>query len=193
VALDGIDTIVFVMLENRSFDHALGYLSTGAAAPPLPVDGVRDDPAWLDAQANLHDGVPFRPHPIGPEVQDIADPPHDHAAMALQIGTPRGTGADRLPQMGGFVSSYMRRERPPRDPSLVMAYYTPDAVPVFDFFARHYAVCDRWFAGLPTGTQANRLMAMAGESPILDNAGVLLPERRLVYDWLTAHDVPWCT
>src|SRR5690242_21380706 len=50
VALDGIETIIFVMLENRSFDHALGYLSTAAPDPPLPVAGVRDDPPCLDAQ-----------------------------------------------------------------------------------------------------------------------------------------------
>ena len=40
----------------------------------------------------------------------------------------------------------------------------------FDFFARNFAVCDHWFSALPTGTQANRLMAMSGESSIVDNA-----------------------
>jgi phospholipase C len=45
---------------------------------------------------------------------------------------------------------------------------------------------------LPLGTQANRLMAMAGESRIVDNAPVLLPDQPLVYDWLTANKVTWC-
>jgi phospholipase C len=53
-------------------------------------------------------------------------------------------------------------------------------------------VCDHWFAALPLGTQANRLMAMGGQSSLVDNASVFLPEQPLVYDWLTEHGVPWC-
>lgn len=51
------------------------------------------------------------------------------------------------------------------------------SLPAFDLFGRHYRVCDHWFASsLLLGTQASRLMAMAGESELLDNAGVLLPQ-----------------
>jgi phospholipase C len=190
--LRDIETIVFVMQENRSFDHALGYLSTSAAglAPPLPVDGLRDDPAWLDAHAEIHAGRRYPIHAFGPEVQQVEDPPHDHAAIAVQIGTPSGPGGPA--PMNGFVASYMTRRPPPADPAVVMGHYTAAAVPVFDFFARNFAVCDHWFAALPTGTQANRLMAMGGHSAILDNAAVFLPEQPLVYDWLTTHGVPWC-
>lgn len=188
--LHDIETIVFVMLENRSFDHALGYLSTKAANPPLEVDGIRDDPTWLRAHVNVHAGKRYPIHALGPEMQRMDDPPHDHAAIALQIGTPSQPGG--AAPMNGFVASYMRRRTPPADPSAVMGYYTGAAVPTFDFFARNYAVCDHWFAALPTGTQANRLMAMGGSSGILDNASVFLPDQPLAYDWLTAHGVPWC-
>ena len=189
--LRDIETIVFVMLENRSFDHALGYLSTAAADPPLPVKGLRDQPAWLDARANLHAGKRYPLHAIGPEVQQMEDPPHDHAAIALQLGPSAQPGGPA--QLGGFVASYMTRQPPPADPSAVMGHYTKAAVPMFDFFARQFAVCDHWFAALPTGTQPNRLMAMSGASSILDNASVFLPDQPLVYDWLAAHSVPWCT
>jgi phospholipase C len=97
--------------------------------------------------------------------------------------------------MGGFVRSYMTyapHNHPPADRSLVMGYYDAAAVPVVDFFARNFAICDHWFAALPLGTQANRLMAMAGESLIIDNAPLLLPDQPLVYDWLTANKVTWC-
>ncbi|WP_310121085.1 alkaline phosphatase family protein [Paraburkholderia terricola] len=33
-----------------------------------------------------------------------------------------------------------------------MGYYTADALPVYDLFARNFTVCDSWFAPLPTGT-----------------------------------------
>ena len=188
--LEDIETIVFAMLENRSFDHALGYLGTATANFPHPVEGVRDDRAWLDAHANIHAGKRYPPHPLGAGMQTIEDPPHDHSAIAVQLGTPAGPEA--AAPMNGFVASYMRRQPPPADPSVVMGHYTAASVPVFDFFARNFAVCDHWFAALPTGTQPNRLMAMAGASPILDNAAVFLPDQSLVYDWLTNHGVSWC-
>jgi len=189
MALSEIDTIVYVMLENRSFDHMLGYLSTQAANPPMPVEGLRDDPAWLEAHRNFYEAKPYELHRLDPQ-QVIDDPPHEEKTIAIQITTP--AGPDSTAGMGGFVESYMTRRPPPKDPGAVMGYYTQDAVPTFDFLARHYAVCDQWFAALPTGTQANRLLAMSGESQIVDNAPVFLPEQKLVYDWLTDHKVQWC-
>lgn len=188
--LEDIETIIFVMLENRSFDHALGYLSTSAARPALAVEGLRDDAGWLKAHANVYAGKRYPIHPLGPETQTMDDPPHDHAAVALQIGTSSQPGGPA--PMDGFVASYMTRQPHPADPSAVMGHYTAAAVPAFDFFARNFAVCDHWFAALPTGTQANRLMAMSGASSILDNAAVFLPEQSMVYDWLAAHGVSWC-
>ncbi len=189
MALADIETIVVVILENRSFDHMLGYLSLGPA--PLPVEGLRADPAWSDPLANTWDGRVYPLHRLGPEVQAIPDPTHDHNAIAMQIAAAPAGGAPR--QMGGFVQSYVRFSDPaPPDPSLVMGYYDAAAVPIFDFFARHFAVCDHWFASLPTGTQANRLMAMSGQSSLVDNARVALPDQPLVYDWLTAQGISWC-
>jgi phospholipase C len=94
--------------------------------------------------------------------------------------------------MNGFVESYRRRDPPPDRDSLVMGYYTAASVPMFDFLARNYTVCDHWFAALPTGTQANRLMAMGGATTIVDNAPLFLPDQPLVYDWLADHGVGWC-
>jgi phospholipase C len=191
--LADIETIVIVILENRSFDHTVGYLSLTSTSPPLPVEGLRDDPAWRDPLANPWSGASYPIHRLGPEVQAIIDPTHDHNAIHTQIATPPAGGASN--QMGGFVQSYVEfapKNQPPSDPSLVMGYYDAAAVPVFDFFARNYAVCDHWFAALPTGTQANRLMAMSGESSLVDNARVFLPDQPLVYDWLTNNNVPWC-
>ena len=190
MGLQDIQTFVFVMLENRSFDHVVGYLSTPAANPPLPVQGLSDDPAWLAARANTQGGKVYPIHALGAEAQTMEDPPHDHASIALQIGKPSAPG--KPPPLDGFVASYMTRQPPPADPGTVMGHYAADAVPVYDFFARNFSICDHWFAALPTGTQPNRLMAMSGSSPILDNASFGLPDQTLVYDWLTDHTVPWC-
>src|SRR5579872_2565456 len=94
--------------------------------------------------------------------------------------------------MGGFVENYATLSDPiPTDPGAVMGYFGPSLVPTYDFFAKHYCVCDHWFSSLPLGTQANRLMAMSGTSSLVDNAGALLSDQPLVYDWLTANNITW--
>jgi len=191
MALSDIDTIVVVILENRSFDHLLGYLNQPANPGQDQVEGVRTDQTWLTTHANMHAGSPYQSHRLGAQTQNIDDPQHDHRAIDVQITTPPTD--PNLRSMGGFVESYVRFCYPtPPDPSLVMGYYDAEALPVFDFFATNFAVCDHWFAALPTGTQPNRLMAMSGECSIVDNASVFLPNQPLVYDWLTQNGVSWC-
>jgi phospholipase C len=66
-------------------------------------------------------------------------------------------------------------------------------VPIHDFFARNFCVCDRWFAALPAGTQPNRLMAMSGSTEIEINVSDPLdfPDQQLVYNWLDQRGVRW--
>jgi phospholipase C len=191
MALADIDTIVIAMMENRSFDHMLGYLSLDETPDKLPVDGLSADPAWRAAFANRHAGISYEVKALS-GTQRIDDPPHGYASIAMQIDTP----AAGAPGMGGFVASYETfsdaKKPPPADLGAVMGYYDAAAVPTFDFLARNYCVCDRWFAALPLGTQANRLMAMAGESKILNNAGFPLPDHKLVYEWLDEKKIKWC-
>jgi phospholipase C len=182
-ALGQIDTFVIVILENRSFDHMVGYLSLPGPRR-VSLEGLRDDPGWLRDHRNT--GV--EPHELGAE--PIEDPPHEQATIALQLGTPATPGGPC--PMNGFVDSYLRAVPPPDNPGLVMGYYTAERVPTFAFFAHNFTICDHWFAALPTGTQANRLMAMSGTTSLTDNASLFLPNQDLVYDWLTARDVTWC-
>jgi phospholipase C len=181
--LDLIDTIIVVVLENRSFDHMLGYLSLPGPSQ-MPVEGLRLDPDWLKQHANS--GVA----PFEFAAQQIDDPPHEQATIARQLGTPSTPGGP-CPMLG-FVDSYLKRDPAPSDRRLVMGYYTAGSVPTFDFFAQNFMVCDHWFAALPTGTQANRLMAMSGTTSIIDNAPLFLPDQELVYDWLTERNISWC-
>jgi phospholipase C len=188
MALQDIDTIIIVIMENRSFDHVLGYLSLPGAGQ-MSVEGLQAGGAWLDAHANIHNGVVYRSTLLDPAVQTIDDPSHSRETIAVQINTPPQGGG----LMGGFVTSYADLTTPaPTDPSQAMGYYDAAAVPIFDFFARNFVVCDHWFSALPAGTQPNRLMAMAGESQISENGGLLLPHQYLVYDWLTDHHIDWC-
>jgi phospholipase C len=158
------------------------------------VEGLKDDPAWRAPLANMLGREAYPLHRLPPATQQIADPDHTRKSIAMQIDTAPQGGAPG--EMGGFVQSYVTyaptNKPPPSDPSLVMGYYDAAAAPTVDFFARNFAICDHWFASLPLGTQANRLMAMGGTSSIVDNASLLLPDQDLVYDWLTRKNVAWC-
>jgi phospholipase C len=44
----------------------------------------------------------------------------------------------------------------------IMGYYDQTGVPAYDSLANQFAVCDHWFASIPTDTFPNRLYAMAG-------------------------------
>ncbi len=184
--LSQIKNIVILMMENRSFDHMLGYL---ALAGRTDVDGQSMNPAWLQRFTNYDAGQAIQPfHSNNPYTMPNAfDPPHERANIAAQID-PRNDGSY---PMNGFVSAI-----PPSvsaDPNvrkLVMSYFAAAEAPMNDFFARNFSICDRWFCSLPAGTQPNRLMSMGGVTQI-DVNRTLLPDQPLVYDWLNQHGITW--
>jgi len=184
--LAGVEHLVVVMMENRSFDHMCGYLNLPPWNAMRPaVDGVSLDPAWIARYTNMLDGRQFPPYAF--TERRIDDPPHTRPTSAMQLGTSAGAAGP----MTGFVASYAQRKQRPRSLSHVMGYYTAPELPIFDFFARNFTVCDRWFSPLPAGTQPNRLMALAGFSKLGDNAPLYLPDQDLVYDWLNERGIRW--
>ena len=186
--LDKIKTIVVVMMENRSFDHMLGYRSL----PPIngDVDGQRDDPAWKKQFTNIDMGgqetQPFlnnNPYSL----PDKFDPPHQRTDVTKHLGKL----TDGIYPMNGFVGAIPTQvSANPDDRRLVMGYFGAKQAPMTDFLANNFTICDRWFSSLPSGTQPNRLMAMSGISRIETNQ-TPLPRQDLVYDWLDANKISW--
>ncbi len=197
-ALDSIGTTVIVMLENRSFDHMLGYLSliepkmiiNGLAAPAGSNVEYRSPKATLlnpdYLNVSLVDGELHYPFHMqdGPLTTDL---PHDRHSVEQQLNKRTAPGGY---SMSGFVDAYYNLT--PTRMGLVdpMGFFTAAEVPMMDFFAREFAVCDRWFASIPTDTHPNRLMSLSGET-LIDRTGGLLPNQRLVLDWLDQNKVEW--
>ena len=148
-ALDGIEHIVILMLENRSFDHMLGYL--GLEENGLDVDGLQR------GMANMHAG---RSYPIFRLERTAStkaqDPCHSGACVDEQVADGNG----------GFAANYIKTRADPAaaEPVVVMGYYDGEQLPIYDFLARHFKVCDRWFCSLKGATFPNRLYAVAGRS-----------------------------
>lgn len=178
-----IETIVIVMMENRSFDHMLGHLSLRDLGGRNEVDGLKDDPHWIEEYINDCDGAaasgPFHLKMLA--LSD--DPPHEREYIAKQIGAPYPWHGGRAP-MNGFMKSYSTAGVWSDQIHEVMGYYTGAELAITRYFADQFAICDSWFACIPTSTQPNRLMAMAGYTLIDNTLGTIIPDHDLVYDWL---------
>jgi len=148
-----IKHIVILMLENRSFDHMLGLLMRDI--PDLR--GVRGgDYSNRDKNGtrfDVSDGAVY-------QGQFPVDPPHEFEDVMLQL---YGAGDPRpdVPTMGGFALSYQRGGG---DPANVMRCFRPEQLPVLTALAKHYLVCDNWFASVPASTPPNRQFAHFGTS-----------------------------
>jgi phospholipase C len=186
-ALDGIDTLVILMFENRSFDHLLGHLSL--EEPRMEVEGLRD-PETNQKYVNDFLGQAFRPFLIQDEAAVINhDPPHSRASVRTQMHKVR----NRF-RMSGFVKAYFERAQSSVGPQAVpMGYVGSQTAWMSSFLARNFCVCDHWFTPLPADTQPNRLMAFTGHTLIDETQGRLLKHTRqdLVFEWLNRHQIPW--
>lgn len=182
-----VDTIVIVMLENRSFDHMLGHLSFGVFANGTNVEGLKA-PLQRKEYENIFGAETYYPFTMkdGALASDL---PHERREVAMGLAQSAVSGQFT---MSGFVKAYFEKTTTNRtltpDP---MGFMTPADVPITRFFADNYAVCDHWFAPLPASTQPNRLMALSGNTRIDQTSGIFPPTDPLVIDWLEARGVRW--
>jgi phospholipase C len=179
--LDLIDTIVVVVMENRSFDHMLGYLSHPDFGKRPDVNGQKADQNWRDRFTNECNGrrqAPF--HATRLDVSD--DPRHERENFRLQFGADFKPGVPY--PMNGFMKNYAQDPGlSPDELTQVMGFFTPAEIPITAFLAENYAICDNWFASIPTSTQPNRLMAMGGYTKTDNTFSSTVPDQDLVYDW----------
>ena len=168
--VDSIDHVVLVMLENRSFDHMLGFLYPKSGN----FDGLDGTESNLDANGN-----PARVFPITPDLQNAYYFPLANPAEGYPETNEQLFGSSIPPTSGqatndGFVTSFANElDHPahPLDPKLVgavpgsiMGMYAAETLPVLAGLAMGFAVCDAWFASVPTQTFPNRAFAVAGTS-----------------------------
>lgn len=157
-----IKHVVYYMIENRSLDHALGALYPQGASgsvtvgPKGPWDGV-------GAYTNPYNGreipqTPYEGGKLGLTFDldfPMADPYHNHSDVMRQMygGRKDWTGT---PDMQGFCVN--------NGTDVVMQYYVPRQLPVLYGLAGSYAASDRWFCGMPGGTDVNRAFSLTGSA-----------------------------
>lgn len=161
--LDQIEHIVVVMLENRSFDHMLGYLSLPAALGGrgrADIDGLKGP----ETNFNMHDGTRYPIHHLAQTqfMGEAEDPDHSGGSVDQQLADGGQGFVDNFVRISAARAKQLNVPLP--DPGLVMGYYDSDDLPVYDHLAAEYCVVDRWFSSVPGATWPNRLYALAGQA-----------------------------
>lgn len=176
--LASIKHVVQLMLENRSFDQMLGFLyadSHNRSPTGQEFDGLTGDESNPD---NAGRKVPvFRinttlPHPY---FMPGSDPGEGFYNTNIQLfgseNPPEGAAATNQGFVINFGNSIAYDQQhdykdtlPGTKPSDIMGMYDPSMLPVMSALARGYAVCDRWFASVPTQTIPNRAFSAAATS-----------------------------
>ena len=179
--LPSVDHVVVLMLENRSFDHMLGYLyaAKGNVSPAgQPYEGLAGTESNPDANGQP---VPvFRIEPTTPNAYFMpgADPGEGYMAdqrPALRQRQRAPGAAPAAPPMQGFVKDFAYTLGwqshshgwtivPGTVAGDIMGCFTPEALPVLSALAQGYAVCDHWYSSAPTETLPNRAFACAATS-----------------------------
>lgn len=176
-----IKHLVVLMLENRSFDHMLGFMKSDA----YPIDGLNGDESNPDVNGSpifVSSNAKFS-GALNP------DPGHHFPDVNMQIfGNPEGVGT---PSMAGFVRAYAMMSGSSVVKSReIMKCYSPEKVPIITTLAQQYAVCDRWFSSVPGPTLPNRSYAHAATSiGRLDMNPIWYNQTKTIYELLAESNV----
>jgi phospholipase C len=187
--LSKVDHIVVVMMENRSFDHMLGFLSRDNGRSD--IEGLKAETGDNRTQFNYYNGRFYYPEKLT-DTRILESPHHHHEAT-------KGQMADGMMH---FVSDYARLvgEDPARLRN-VMGYYGGDQLHAYATLAENYIVCDHWFASHVGPTIPNRFVLLTGDlnrdtwgEPEVDTPDYTTftpSEADTLFDHLSARGVSW--
>lgn len=182
----GISTIVYLMLENRSYDHSLGARNLEG----LGGDGLDNAKPMPDL-----DGTMVAPFEAGDDkgaaVATLCDPDPPH-------GWDASHASFNLGAMDGFVQQHQEDHGGNTALREPMKYMTRANQPISWALADAYTTCDRWFCSVMGPTLPNRAYWMAGTSfgqnvngDVIDEfaKGVPVPT---IFNRLEEAGVDWC-
>jgi phospholipase C len=137
-----IQNIVVLMMENRSFDHMLGWMpnARGKQSGLFYTDkkGVKHETQRLTSYTGC-------PHP---------DPDHSYQGGRSEYD-------------GGKMDGWLRTTT---NDEYCIGYYTEEDLPFFGALARNYTTLDNFFPSILSSTFPNRIFSWAGQTDRLDNS-----------------------
>lgn len=205
--LSKIDHIVVLIMENRSFDHVLGYLSAGTKPKNPNVNGLTG--AVIQAfSTDEHKILPLSQAGFAANATKLKTKlplhvGHEYEHVAEQLAYDR----DGKPTMKGFVDNFKKvngsREFDETGckPQDVLGYYTDTDLEMYGELAKNFAICDNYFCSHPGPTLPNRMYSLTGNiqyddngEPRLDNgtdSPFFFSRNQTIFDLLNQYQVSW--
>ena len=139
----GIDHIVVAMMENRSFDHMLGWLpgANGRQAGLVYTDSA---------------GAAFETYPLAPDFQGCGHPDPDHSYEG-----------GRVEFNGGACDGWLRAGT---NDEYSIGYYRQEDLPFLGQAAPDWTVCSNYFAPIMAPTYPNRIYQHSGVTDRIDGS-----------------------
>lgn len=172
-----IKHIFVLMMENRSFDHLLGFAPVGGTDTQT---GQPTSSAVLARNESNSDGDLPEPRPsytvnrsAGDTTVGLKDVQHQFTDVTIQL-----TGAEYANLNGGpypavnntgFVTDYATFSDK-TNPGEPMRCFDPKYVPVLHQLASEFVLCDNWHASMAGPTEPNRMFAHAATSGLWDDS-----------------------
>ena len=151
-ATSGIDRIVLVTMENRSFDHFLGWVPR--------AEGLQANLRYSDAFGDIRPTFALAPESgYGFASCGRADPNHSYDAGRKHFGDGK--------MNGWLLTADTSKTRGDRLP---IGYYRAEDLPFYSAAANEYTVCDYYFSGILSETYPNRVYLHSGQTDRLDNS-----------------------
>jgi phospholipase C len=194
--LGAIEHIVFLMMENRSYDHYFGAYPRGRGFDDHPPDSLGAFAQDYPGASSLSPPdvlLPFHlTRAAGEECTD--DLTHDYGPMHLCWNEGR---------MDSFVKVHTSAKYEGTRGAMTMGHYTRDELPFYYAAADAFTLCDGYHASILGPTHPNRLMANSGTidptgahgGPVTDTN--VTPDALWSCSWTTMQEVledagiPW--
>jgi phospholipase C len=156
-----IKHIVVVMMENRSFDHFLGWLPN--------ADGKQAGLSYEDVN-----GVSHPTHELGPDWTGCGfnDPDHSYSGGRIEVDN-------------GLMDGFMKTSTAD---VYAIGYYQEADNQFLPQFARNFTACDMYFPSILAPTFPNRIFQLCGQTDRLDDS-VSLCSYRTIFDHCTGAGV----
>ncbi len=163
-----ITNIVVLMMENRSFDHLLGWLKTDYNSKIEGLSGGESQPRDPNDASKGSVPVTRNGYDISPD-----DPLHGFDDIAVQMNKN---------QMNGFAYDSITHSRNETNP---VSMFDRTSAPIINQLAQEFAVFDHWHCSIPGPTDPNRAFAMSGTSSgVITNFNGTLWNQQSYFDYL---------
>jgi phospholipase C len=145
--------VVFLMQENRSFDHAYGSLKgVRGFNDPRVLKQINGNPLWFQTNKAGETYAPFRLDIKNSKITWMGSLPHSWTDMVAA-------------RNNGKMDTWLEAKKAGRayeKMPLTMGYFDRKDIPFYYAFADAFTICDQHFCSTLTGTSSNRTSFWSG-------------------------------